>query len=447
MSGSAPLQKKYRTYSKYMDSRVEWLGNIPEQWCVRRLKLLASINDEALSEETDPQYEMIYVDIGGVDNIQGIFEREEYLFETAPSRARRIVKDGDVIVSTVRTYLRAIAPIRAPERNLIVSTGFAVIRPGSKLDSQYASYALRATYFVENVVANSTGVSYPAIDASKLSTFSIALPDLMEQQRIVKFLDRETAKIDALIEKKERLIDLLQEKRTALITQAVTRGLNLFKALKNSEIEWIGEIPSNWNSCPLFTVAREKGKKNFNNQVQNVLSLSYGKIIDKDTSDNIGLLPESFETYQIIDEGDIILRLTDLQNDKRSLRVGLATHQGIITSAYLCLNFFRGLLPAYAYYLLHAYDITKVFYSFGGGVRQTMKFEDLKWLPLIVPPVEEQRAIINFLGRETVNIDTLVSKIDNAVFALKEYRMALISAAVTGKIDVREPRASVRESY
>jgi type I restriction enzyme S subunit len=212
------------------DSGVEWLGKIPAHWSVHRLKLLASINDEALSEKTDPQFEIVYVDIGGVDNIQGILECEEYLFETAPSRARRIVRDGDVIISTVRTYLRAITPIIAPECNLIVSTGFAVVRPTSRLNSNYGAFALRATYFVENIVANSTGVSYPAIEASKVSSFSIAFPELMEQQRIAAFLDRETAKIDALMSKIREAITSLREYRTALISAAVTGKIDVREA-------------------------------------------------------------------------------------------------------------------------------------------------------------------------------------------------------------------------
>jgi type I restriction enzyme S subunit len=209
------------------DSGVEWLGEIPTNWSVRRLKFLASINDEALSEKTDPQFDMIYVDIGGVDKIQGIQERQDYLFEISPSRARRIVRDGDVIISTVRTYLRAIAPIKAPECNQIVSTGFAVIRPTSRLKSDYAAYALRATHFVENIVANSTGVSYPAVEATKVASFSLAFPELMEQERIAAFLDKETEKIDKLTSRIREAITRLREYRTALISTAVTGKINV----------------------------------------------------------------------------------------------------------------------------------------------------------------------------------------------------------------------------
>jgi len=204
------------------DSGVEWLGEIPAHWDVLQIKYLSSINDEVLNEKTDPQFDLIYVDIGGVNQYQGIVAREELVFETAPSRARRIVRDGDVIISTVRTYLRAIAPIKHPESNLIVSTGFAVIRPSSALESNFAPYALRASYFIESVVVNSVGVSYPAIDTSKMSCFSVATPTIEEQYKIAAFLDRETAKIDVLVAKIHEAIDRLKEYRSALISAVVT---------------------------------------------------------------------------------------------------------------------------------------------------------------------------------------------------------------------------------
>ena len=185
----------FRPYREYRDSGVEWLGNIPAHWEVERLKFLATLNDEALPEATDPNLEMNYVDISSVDAISGITGTDTIIFEKAPSRARRVVRRGDVIVSTVRTYLRAIAAIEASESNLIVSTGFAVLR-ARRLDSSFASYALRAPHFVERVVANSVGVSYPAINASSLACFPIPYPGVDEQRAIADFLDRETAKID-----------------------------------------------------------------------------------------------------------------------------------------------------------------------------------------------------------------------------------------------------------
>ena len=208
------------------DSGVEWLGEIPAHWEVRRLKYLATADDESLSEGTDPDLELEYVDIGNVDAAAGIVAKETFTFAQAPSRARMIVREGDVIVSTVRTYLRAIAPITRPKGNLIVSTGFAVVRPES-IDSGFAAFALRASYFVDRVVADSTGVSYPAITTRGLVCFPIAYPGREEQRAIAAFLDRETAGIDALVANVREGIERLREYRTALISAAVTGKIDV----------------------------------------------------------------------------------------------------------------------------------------------------------------------------------------------------------------------------
>jgi type I restriction enzyme S subunit len=186
-----------------------------------------------------------------------------------------------------------------------------------------------------------------------------------------------------------------------------------------SGIPWIGDVPEYWELKPLFTTMREIDDRNYGNKVQNVLSLSYGKIVDRDVESNFGLLPESFETYQIVEKGDVILRLTDLQNDQRSLRVGSVGRKGIITSAYVCL---RGLehaiAPEYAFWLLATYDFKKVFYGLGSGVRQVMGFVDLKRLPVVLPKIEEQRNIAAFLDHTTAQLDDLIAQKQRLIEAL-----------------------------
>lgn len=209
------------------DSGVEWLGRVPEHWDIKRLKNLATYNDEALDEKTDPDFEMEYVDISSVNLVDGITSTEITSFENAPSRARRKVRHGDTIISTVRTYLKAIAAIKNPPENLIVSTGFAVIRPITGIDPNYLSYLLQSEGFVGAVVANSVGVSYPAINASVLAALPAVLPPTDEQQLISRFLDAKTIEIDNLISKVTKAIEKLKEYRLALITQAVTGKIDV----------------------------------------------------------------------------------------------------------------------------------------------------------------------------------------------------------------------------
>ena len=208
---------------------------------------------------------------------------------------------------------------------------------------------------------------------------------------------------------------------------------------RDSEIEWVGDIPNSWKVTPLFSVASTDVEKNDDGNENNVLSLSFGKIIRRDVEDNHGLLPESFNTYQIVDSGDIILRLTDLQNDKRSLRVGIANEKGIITSAYLKLTAKVQFLDRYLYRLLHSYDTTKVFYGMGGGLRQSMKFEEMRRLQMLCPSFEEQDQIAAFLDHETAKIDALIEKQQRLIELLKEKRQAVISHAVTKGLNLNAP--------
>lgn len=208
------------------DSGIEWLGKVPEHWGVKRLKYLSSCNDESLPETTDPDFEMLYVDISSVSRIEGITNKEEMRFEDAPSRARRRVRDGNIIVSTVRTYLRAIAPIENAEDNLIVSTGFAVLRPVN-ICSDYLSLVIQSHYVVESIVARSVGVSYPAINASDIGDIRITIPPMSEQHDIVDKVRKAILQIDTLQSKNEHSITLLREYRSSLIHHAVTGKIDL----------------------------------------------------------------------------------------------------------------------------------------------------------------------------------------------------------------------------
>ncbi len=205
---------------------MEWLGDIPAHWHVQRLKRVASINDETLSEKEDPLRPVTYVDISSVNSTAGITETEEMVFEDAPSRARRLVNDGDTIVSTVRTYLCAIAPIQSPPSEMVVSTGFAVVRPRD-LDSGFGSWVLREQGLVSEIVARSTGVSYPAINPSQIANLAVLVPPVGEQQAIAAFLDERIRRINLLCERVETAIERLEEYRTALVTAAVTGKINV----------------------------------------------------------------------------------------------------------------------------------------------------------------------------------------------------------------------------
>jgi len=221
------VTKGLNSNAKMKPSNIEWLGDIPESWEVKPLKYYVSYNDEALTNSTDKDYDLKYIDIGNVNSDGNINEIVEYKFQDAPSRARRIVKNGDVIISTVRTYLKAIAKIE-DDADVIVSTGFAVLRPKSNINSEFLNLVVRANYFIEDVCANSFGVSYPAINASELVTLKLAVPTaIMEQNQIVQHIEIETTKISKTITTIEKEITLVKEYKTALIAEAVTGKIDV----------------------------------------------------------------------------------------------------------------------------------------------------------------------------------------------------------------------------
>jgi type I restriction enzyme S subunit len=304
----------------------------------------------------------------------------------------------------------------------------------SKIDNQYLEFIINTLNLNRLASAN----AQPLITSSLVKNEFIAIPTKNEIRAIADYLDTKTAQIDRKIDLLSQKAKLYSNLKQSLINETVTRGLDKSVPMKNSGIEWIGEVPEHWEVKRMNDIAVQQKRKNVGLIEKNLLSLSYGKIKRRDIDTSFGLLPESFETYQIVQSGNIILRLTDLQNDKKSLRVGLAIEKGIITSAYLCLEFSKKINPSFAYYLLFVYDISKVFYWFGGGLRQSMKFDDIKVFPFVVPPPDEQKAIADYLDTKTAQIDQVIQTINAQIEKLKELRKTLINDVVTGKIKVIE---------
>ena len=210
----------------------------------------------------------------------------------------------------------------------------------------------------------------------------------------------------------------------------------------DTKIPWINEIPKSWEIIPLFNVVEENKRKNKDNN-ENVLSLSYGKIIRRDLSKNFGLLPNNFDNYQVLDKGYIVIRSTDLQNDKKSLRVGLVKEEGVITSAYIGLSPNNRIYSEYLFYYLNMCDLKKVFYSLGGGLRQNLRYDEFKRFPVIKNDIEEQKIISRYLNKKTEYIDLLIENIQKKIELLNEKKTALINKYVTKGIN---PDAQMKNS-
>ncbi len=215
--------------------------------------------------------------------------------------------------------------------------------------------------------------------------------------------------------------------------------LTPYPEYQDSGVDWLGAIPSHWGVEPLFGEYEERQVKNTGLVEKTVLSLSYGRIIVKPPEKLHGLVPESFETYQIVEPGDIIIRPTDLQNDHTSLRIGFSQHCGIITSAYMCLRTWNDLTPDYGYHVLNVFDLTKAIYGYGSGLRQNLSFDHIKRVRVPVPPPDEQAAIVTFLDAAETRIRRYIRAKQKLIKLLNEQKQAIIQQAVTRGLNQDAP--------
>ena len=207
-----------------------------------------------------------------------------------------------------------------------------------------------------------------------------------------------------------------------------------YDSYKDSGVQWLGEIPNHWEIKPGRTIFSENKMKNTALAEEVVLSLSYGKIIEKQNK-NDGLVPEEYSSYQIIEPGFIIVRCTDLQNDHVSLRTAISELHGIITSAYLALIPNNSICPKYFHYFFRNWDNTKELYRYGSGLRQSLSWNDFKYLLCVLPPLSEQSAIAAYLDEQTARIDTAIAQQQKMIDLLNERKQIIINRAVTKGLD------------
>jgi len=420
-----------RKYDSYKDSGVKWMGEIPCHWQAVRIKWLLNERIERSEDGKGTPLSM--------SQKYGLIPTSE--MDTVPNLAANYIGAKRVCVNDlVFNKLKAHLGVFAISKNDgLVSPDYAVYTPTPRTFLPYLEYLFHTQLYISEFKKKTTGV---AIGFTRLYTdglFAIysIYPPLEEQKSIVAYLNKKTAEIDEQVSKVEREIELLKEYKQAEIARVVTHGLNPNAPTKPSGISWIGDIPKHWSIRKLSQVATEYFVSNKSIHHQNLLSLSYGAIVRKDINTTEGLLPASFDTYQVVKKDIIVMRLTDLQNDHRSLRVGIAKEEGIVTSAYTSIKVRETILPNYLYYQLHTNDIHKVFYGMGDGLRQSLNFAGMKNLRLLLPPIEEQEEIVDYINRKTTEIDRLVVELTYQVEYLKEYKQRLIADVVTGKINVQ----------
>lgn len=428
------------------DSGIEWVRKIPIGWKVARLKdVIQMLTDYTANGSfgdlaKNVQY-LDYEDYARLIRLTDLRENLEnsgvYVSEYSYDYLEKSsLYGGEILVANVGAYAGLFCempPINMPST---LGPNMFLIRTNSKMIQHYLYYLGNADFVWKQLVQKATSSAQPKLNKTDVKTTYIIVPPLQEQHRIAAFLDAKCAEIDALTADIQAQIDTLEQYKRSVITETVAKGLNPNAEMKDSGIEWVGEIPVHWPVHPVYSYYGERKNKNRLGKEDNLLSLSYGRVIRKDINTNDGLLPESFNTYNIVEAGDIIIRPTDLQNDKRSLRTGLVKEHGIITSAYIDLCPLKQVDSRYFHFLLHAYDVMKVFYNMGNGVRQGLNYSEFSRLMVFEPPYEEQVAMADYLETKVTEVDAIIEQKKEQMAVLDAYKRSLIFEYVTGKKEV-----------
>lgn len=428
------MAEEFIPYKELQFTDYDWLPEVPKHWEKRSIRSLTRQSDKRNGNRLDLELLSVYREFGVIKKAS---RDDNHNVESLDLSNYKYVGKGCLVMNKMKMWQGSLG---VSNFEGIVSPAYIVCSFTIDANLRYFHYLLRSATFKTHYNRISYGIRVGQWDMrySDFKNLNLFIPPRPEQDQIVKFLDYKISRINKYIKAKNRGIELLKELNHAEINRAVTKGLDPDAPMKESGIEWLGQIPAHWEVNYLSQVSKEQSVTNRVEKNQNLLSLSYGKIVNKDINTTEGLLPASFDTYQIVRKGNIILRLTDLQNDHKSLRTGLVTQKGIITTAYTCIIPNHRIIPEYLYLLLHSFDICKVFYGMGGGLRQSIGFKEIRRLRVLLPPLNEQKIIIEKCNIAIERIEKMISGIEKQITHIEEFKASLISEVVTGKIDVRD---------
>ena len=347
------------------------------------------------------------------------------------------VKAGDTIISTVRTYLKAIWYADNPGDDLVCSTGFAVLTPKQGTNPKFVSYLVQSGPFTDRVTAESVGTAYPAISENKLASFEVFIPPLDEQAAIVRYLDDADQRIREYVSAKERLIALLEEERQTVIHQAVTRGLDPNAKLKSSGVEWLGDVPEHWDVRRLKFFYSETDERTSTGS-EELMSVSHKTGVTPRKKNVTMFLAESNERYKVCRAGDIVVNTMWAY----MAALGISQQTGLVSPSYGVYRPIRqdNLNPDYVDELLRTESYRTAYLMLSTGItdsRLRLYADSFLGIYLLHPPVHEQAAIVRFIKKATADVDATIDRTRRQIELMEEYRTRLIADVVTGKMDVR----------
>ncbi|HCI6507337.1 TPA: restriction endonuclease subunit S [Klebsiella quasipneumoniae subsp. quasipneumoniae] len=420
---------KYKAYPEYKDSGVEWFDVRPLSWKVTRLKLETFMN-----MGQSPSSDDCNIEGDGLAFLQGNaeFGKVNPIEKQYCPVAKKIANTGDILFS-VRAPVGA---MNFADKKYGIGRGLCSISASEKVTSPFLWWLLPTYKYQLDAIA--TGSTFEAVSAEQLGNLCFALPSISEQSQIAAFLDHETTKIDDLIEKQQQLIELLKEKRQAVISHAVTKGLNPDVPMKDSGVEWLGELPSHWQALPtkrLFRLVAEPAEINNDYELLSVYT-AIGVAPRKDLEPK-GNKASTTDGYWKVRQGDIIVnKLLAWMG-----AVGFSNYDGVTSPAYDILRKVKDINPKFYHYLFRLELTQREFKRWSRGImemRLRLYFEELGRIIMPVPPRQEQDVIVEEIEKIEHQYSQLENIASHQIDLLQERRTALISAAVTGKIDVRD---------
>ena len=445
---------RFRRYPEYKESGVDWIGKIPRHWRVKKLKNISKIVASYVDKHINPDEIQVnlcnYTDVyyhekidSSIDFMKGSCNHDEH--------ERSLIRKGDVIItkdSESADDIGVPAFIQEELANVVCGYHLSIIRPLNEIDGKFLFRFIQSKRVGRYFEANSTGITRFSLGKSIIENLSTVLPLLSEQRQIANFLDRKTEQIDELIRIKERRIELLQEQRTALINQTVTKGLDPNVEMKQSGVEWIGEIPVHWKVKKLKYISKivasyvDKHIKSDEIQVNlcNYTDVYYHEKIDSSIDFMKGSCNHDEYERSLIQKGDVIITKDSESADdigvpaftqEELANVVCGYHLSIIRP----LNIIDG---KFLFRFIQSKRIGRYFEVNSTGItRFSLGKSIIENLSTVLPPLSEQIQIADFLDRKTEQIDELTSTEQRKIELLKEYRQSFISEAVTGKIDVQ----------
>ena len=423
----------HKPYPAYRDSGVEWIGRVPEHWETARIKRHASIRTERRS---DVSADAIYIGLEDVEAESGQYRPTNGNSRQTEDSTVGIFYKNDVLYGKLRPYLRKAI---VAEMDGACSTEFLVLRTGDTLPRWLHQWLLTPDV-TQQIEAGCEGAKMPRADWEHVGSIEMPSPSTEEQAQIISSLDRETARIDALITKKTRFIELLKEKRHSLIDHAVTKGLNLDATMRDSEVDWLGEIPAHWEVRRMASIFREAIRPG--DQSLPILSISiHDGITDEEVApedrDRRVSQIEDRTKYKRVAPNDLAYNMMRAWQGA----FGAVTVDGLVSPAYVVAEPMIEIRTAYIENLLRTPMAIEEMRRYSRGIadfRMRLYWDYFRDLKVCFLPLEEQDKILDMITRETSRIDRLTEKTQRSIDLLKERRAAFITAAVTGQIDLRE---------